>query len=389
MRGERFSFWDMARPRTGCNGYNTHLLSRGALRLANVSDANPRENAGESQAYLPDFCAAATVFIVVLIAELVAIVLTLASHGPAKQFLVELSKVSFFTLWFALLGSAIMCQLRERLEGSGKTKAFVFSFFILLVLCLVLAEIAWQITQRFRDLLYIESTHAVFVGRSFAIGAIVIALAMRYLYVASEWRRSIVLEAQSRISALQALIRPHFLFNSMNTIASLTRSDPRQAEEAVEDLSDLMRANLGGLKDQTSLKQEFETAAIYQRIEKLRLGDRLRVRWDIAELPMRASIPSLTIQPLLENAIYHGIELLPDGGEVTVRGRRDGKFLEIEIANPVAANAKRDKDGNKMALSNIRQRYELAYGSRASVDVDEGHDRYVVRLRFPTDEAAA
>ena len=96
----------------------------------------------------------------------------------------------------------------------------------------------------------------------------------------------------------------------MNTIASLTRSDPRQAEEAVEDLADLMRANLNAsAKDRTTLKEELETAAIYQRIEKLRLGDRLKVRWDVDALPMRALIPSLTVQPLLENAVYHGIEL--------------------------------------------------------------------------------
>ena len=166
---------------------------------------------------------------------------------------------------------------------------------------------------------------------------------MRYLYVSSEWRRSIVLEAQARISALQALIRPHFLFNSMNTIASLTRTDPRQAEEAVEDLSDLLRAKPVDSRDRTSLKEELEVAAIYQRIEKLRLGDRLSVRWDIDELPMRAQIPSLTIQPLLENAIYHGIELLPDGGEVTVTGKRDGRYLQIafRIRSPRAKRAAR------------------------------------------------
>ena len=206
---------------------------------------------------------------------------------------------------------------------------------------------------------------------------------MRYLYVASEWRRSIVLEAQSRISALQALIRPHFLFNSMNTIASLTRSDPSRAEEAVEDLSDLLRANLGAAKDRTSLKQEFEIAAIYQRIEKLRLGDRLHVRWELGELPMRAMIPSLTIQPLLENAIYHGIEQLPEGGEVLVSGREDGKLLEIVISNPVAADRRGKESGNKMALSNIRQRYEIAYEGRATVTVDTADDRYTVTLRFP------
>ena len=335
----------------------------------------------EAQAYLPDFCATATVFVVVLVAALVAIVLTLAAYDTPGEFLVELSKTSMFVLWLALLGCALMCVLKGRLEGAGKTRAFVLSFFILLAMCLALAEVAYQLTRIFAESVIIEDTHAGFLFRTFAISSIVIALAMRYLYVSSEWRRSIVLEAQARISALQALIRPHFLFNSMNTIASLTRTDPRQAEEAVEDLSDLLRANLGGAKDRTTLKQELEIAAIYQRIEKLRLGDRLQVRWDVGELPMRALIPSLTIQPLLENAIYHGIELLPDGGEVTVSGKRDGEDIFITMSNPVATGAERSKRGNKMAMSNIRQRFELAYGNRASVEITEGNDSFAVSLR--------
>ena len=343
----------------------------------------------EAQAYLPDFCATATVFVVVLVAALVAIVLTLAAYDTPGEFLVELSKTSMFVLWLALLGCALMCVLRGRLEGAGKTRAFVLSFFILLAMCLALAEVAYQLTRIFAESVIIEDTHAGFIFRTFAISSIVIALAMRYLYVSSEWRRSIVLEAQARISALQALIRPHFLFNSMNTIASLTRTDPRQAEEAVEDLSDLLRANLGGAKDRTTLKQELEIAAIYQRIEKLRLGDRLKVRWDVADLPMRALIPSLTIQPLLENAIYHGIELLPDGGEVVVSGKRDGKDLVITMSNPVATGIERSKRGNKMAMNNICQRYELAYGHRAIVAVDDSGDTFVVSLRFPWDEGEA
>jgi len=350
--------------------------------------AAPEPADHRTQAYLPDFCSAGTLFIVLLVAELVAIALTLAAHESQSAFLIELSKTSFFILWLALLGTAIMCQLRKRLESAGKTRAFVISFVVLEAVCLVLAEVAWQLTRIFGQSLIIEDTHGTFITRTFAISSIVIALAMRYLYVSSEWRRSIVLEAQARISALQALIRPHFLFNSMNTIASLTRSDPRRAEEAVEDLSDLLRANLGGSKDRATLKEELETAAIYQRIEKLRLGERLNVRWKVGDLPMRALIPSLTIQPLLENAIYHGIELLPDGGEVTVVGRRDGRFLEISMSNPVTADRQRSRHGNQMAMSNIRQRFELAYGSRASVDVDAAEDRFTVTLRFPAEEAA-
>ena len=347
-----------------------------------MSQADPNE----TQVYLPDFCAAGTLFIILLVAELVAIVLTLASHAAEGQFLLSLSKTSFFVLWLALLGTAMMCKLRGWLERAGKTRAFVFSFLLLVALSLIIAELAWQLPLRLVGINVINGTHGDFLLRTLAISAIFIALAMRYLYISSEWRRSIVLEAQARISALQALIRPHFLFNSMNTIASLTRSDPRQAEEAVEDLSDLLRASLSGTRDRTSIKEELEVAAIYQRIEKLRLGDRLNIRWDIAELPMRARIPSLTIQPLIENAIYHGIELLPDGGDVVVSGKREGRYLQIAVSNPVAPGKSRGKNGNKMAMANIRQRFELAYGSRASVDVDDTDDRYTVTLRFPIDE---
>lgn len=339
--------------------------------------------------YLPDFCSATTVFVVVLVAELVAIALTLAGLNSDKQFLIELSKTSFFVLWAALLGTAVMCQLRPRLERAGPTRAFVLAFVILELTVLVVAEAAWQLTRIYAESAIIADTHTTFLGQTLAISSIVIALAMRYLYVSSEWRRSVVLEAQARISALQALIRPHFLFNSMNTIASLTRTDPRRAEEAVEDLSDLLRANLDTSGERSSLKQELETARIYQRIEDLRLGDRLSVRWDVAELPMRARIPSLTIQPLLENAIYHGIELLPDGGEVVVTGRKDGSSLEISVSNPVATGESRSTGGNKMAMSNIRQRFELAYGTKGSVDINDAGDQFTVTLRFPEERDGA
>ena len=310
-----------------------------------------------AQAYLPDFCAATTVFAVVLIAELIAILLTLAAHRPQGLFLVELARVSLFVQWLALLSCGVMCMFRSRLESAGSTRAFVLSFLMLELVCLVLAEVSYQLSQAFPYFVAINDTHLQFIVRTFAISSIVIALAMRYLSVSSEWR--------------------------MNTIASLTRTDPRQAEEAVEDLSDLLRANLGSSGDRTSLKEELEVAAIYQRIEKLRLGDRLSVRWDVSDLPMRAQIPSLTIQPLLENAIYHGIELLPDGGEVHVAGKREDRFLEITISNPLAVGEKRSKAGNQMALANIRQRFELAYGTRATVDVMADDSSYAVRLRFP------
>jgi two-component system sensor histidine kinase AlgZ len=169
----------------------------------------------------------------------------------------------------------------------------------------------------------------------------------------------------------------------MNTIASLTRSDPARAEEAIEDLADLFRVSLSDGRAQITLREELEVARIYQRIEQLRLGERLQVRWKVAGLPPEAIVPSLLLQPLLENAIGHGIEPLPGGGTVVVEGRSDGDEVLIEISNPVSATAKAVRSGNRMALDNIRQRLELAFPGRASVDVDDGGELYKVRLRFP------
>ena len=342
----------------------------------------------KTQAYLPDFCAASTVLVILLVGELVAILLTIVSFEPGT-FLTELSKMSMFVLWQALLGTIVLCQIRPWAERQGNTRAFIICFVVLEVMVLLLAEITWQLTGIFGEAVIISDSHGRFLLRTFTASSIVIALAMRYLYISSEWRRSIVLEAQSRVSALQALIRPHFLFNSLNTIASLARSNPRQAEEAVEDLADLMRANLNAPKDKTTLKEELETAAIYQRIEKLRLGDRLNVRWNVDDLPMRALIPSLTIQPLLENAIYHGIELLPEGGEVTVIGKRLDDRLDISMSNPVVADRSRESDGNKMAMAIINARFDLAYGGLAEVEVTDSDDAFKVRLVFPLEETDA
>lgn len=207
----------------------------------------------QPQVYLPDFCAGGTVVVILLVAELVAIALTLASYTPG-EFLTNLSKMSLFVLWLTMLGTVMLCLIRPWAEKQGNTQAFVVCFIVLEMMCLTLAEITWQLTITFTQSGVIGDTEFRFLLRTFAISSIIIALAMRYLYVASEWRRSIVLEAQARISALQALIRPHFLFNTMNTIASLTRSNPKQAEEAIEDLADLLRANIGAQKNRTTLK---------------------------------------------------------------------------------------------------------------------------------------
>ena len=342
------------------------------------------EETSDGQSYLPDFCSARAVLVVVLIAEMVALVLTLAGTGEGDSFLLGLSTNSLFVLWIALTSAALLCRARRWLAGVDVVTALSLCFVLLQLVTLAVSECAWWLDRYYASAFLETGSHGWFLLRNVGISSLVSAVALRYFYVAGEWRRNVELEARARIRALQARIRPHFLFNSMNTIAALIGSDPGRAEEAVEDLSDLFRATLAEAQSMIPLKQELEVARIYQRMEQLRLGERLTVDWDVADLPMRARIPGLMVQPLLENAIYHGIEPLPEGGTVTVAGHRDDGDVVLTISNPRAPGATR-REGNRLALDNIRQRLELAFGRRAGVEVEESEARYRVTLRFPAE----
>jgi two-component system, LytTR family, sensor histidine kinase AlgZ len=341
---------------------------------------------------LPDFCAARAVLAVVLIVTLTAIVLAVARQNSGVNFWLDLARSSLFLLWAGMGSAAALCLLRGRLAALPLGMASVLALgSILAVIALVSLGVLWfgssaLLGPRASNLL-LPVAPMNFFAANLGIGAIVGALALRYFYVSGEWRRNVELQARARVLALQARIRPHFLFNSMNTIAALTRSDPARAEEAVEDLADLFRANLSEKRSSITLKEELEVARIYQRIEQLRLGERLHVIWDVADLPMRAQVPGLLMQPLLENAIYHGIEPRPDGGIVTVSGSLDGDIIGLTVRNPLPEPSEAAHAGNRVALDNIRERMDLIYPGRSSVEASRIGDEYVVRLRFPHVEA--
>ncbi len=352
---------------------------------------NGNEGAAKSQRFfLPDFCATRSVLAVVLISEIVAIVLTLARQELEHGFWTDLARTSLFLLWIGLCSAAALCYSRALLARLPVPHASALAMGMLVAVALLVSEATWWIGQYWfagmqggvASLFPVD--HLGFLIRNFCIAFIVSALALRYFFVTSEWRRNVEMKAHSRIEALQARIRPHFLFNSMNTIAALTRTDPRLAEEAVEDLADLFRANLRETRNQIPLKEELEVARLYQRIEQLRLGKRLAVHWDVASVPLDTLVPSLVVQPLLENAIYHGIEMLPDGGTVTVAGTYHGDRIVLRVANPLpATRGGSGHSGNRIALDNIRERLNLAYPGDARVQVSEENGEYVVTLTFP------
>ncbi|MEY2633023.1 MAG: hypothetical protein RIR00_1677 [Pseudomonadota bacterium] len=191
---------------------------------------------------------------------------------------------------------------------------------------------------------------------------------------------------EARLQALNARIRPHFLFNALNAVLSLIRREPRRAEQALEELSDLFRALLREPRDQVSLAEEIELAQQYLALEQLRLGDRLRCHWDRDALPAaqaaQLAVPPLLLQPLLENAVYHGIENSPDGGDIHIHLACRQGWLDIEIDNPLPAQPA-PSSGFQMALANIRERLALYYDLEARLDIHETPGQFQVHLRLP------
>lgn len=188
--------------------------------------------------------------------------------------------------------------------------------------------------------------------------------------------------AEARLMALTARIRPHFLFNSLNAVLGVIRSDPRRAEQALEELSDLFRVLMGENKELVTLGEEFALCRQYLELEHLRLGERLRVEWDVGACPQDAQVPPLMLQPLLENAVYHGIEPSPQPATVTIRAVREGEEIRIDLSNPYHGENNHHA-GNRMALENIRERLMLFYDLEARLETEAKEGVFRVAIRLP------
>ena len=189
--------------------------------------------------------------------------------------------------------------------------------------------------------------------------------------------------AEARLQALQARIRPHFLFNSINAALSLVRSEPARAEEALEDMADLFRVLMRDNRDLAPLADEVELCRQYLALEKLRLGERLQVEWHTTNMPGDALVPPLVLQPLLENAVYHGIEPLSEPGVVSVNIFYKGGDVHAILRNPYRMDGGSHHAGNKMAVDNVRERLALHFDAEASLSARVSTGAYEVHIRMP------
>jgi len=343
----------------------------------------------ETNNLLADYCSIRAVALVAVIMVLLAIVMLLVPGQNMIASWESLGVLAMFLQWLGLLSLAVLCVLSRWLKHLTMPVGAGLTFVAIQLVTLGVSEFAFQLTKHYSILSFLTpDQHGLFLLRNLAISIIISGVALRYMYLQRQLQMRIAAENEARVQALQARIRPHFLFNSMNTIAALTHVDAAAAEKAVLDLSEIYRATLNADDTMTTLADEVALTKYYLEVEQLRLHERLAVDWQIDERAMDMKLPSLMIEPLVENAVYHGIEPRVKGGMVKITIQLNNKLVII-ITNPLPS---KDDDtqrrGNQMAISNISERLRISYGKQASLKSSQDDNEYRVSIEIPVKYAS-
>jgi two-component system sensor histidine kinase AlgZ len=324
---------------------------------------------------LPDFSNLGVALRIVTIVEAVLVFMACAKGGDVAgtmRAFIDLSAIAQPCLLVALLGLALANGPLHRLSYAASCIAVT-----------ALAVVAALLVRLASDTLFPDlSSHP---GHIMLTATFVTVLVLGYFHL--RFRAFAPALVEARLTALQARIRPHFLFNTLNTVLSLIRYDPKRAEQTLQDLSDLFRVAMSDTGKLVRLDSEIALAQQYMAIEGLRLGSRLSVSWHVENAPVDAGVPPLILQPLLENAVYHGVEPL-EGGEVNVNAYLSRGQVHIVVRNPVAIPKHPPQGGHRIALDNIRERLALHFDLEAGLESRIVEGQYEVRVVLPYRKAA-
>jgi len=321
---------------------------------------------------------------VVVAVEGVAAALALAGDPPLGRW-IRFGLLSLMAQWVALLTLAALYLLRERLRDVRPTRIAWLALGLLVMSCwsvlaisdLLLGDL-WRIPDEARMDVFVRATAVVLIVGWLALAAFQNHWRLRQLAVRAK---------QAELAALRARVRPHFLFNTLNTGAALVHHRPNEAEELLLDLADLFRAALGGPRE-IPLEEEFALIRRYLEIESLRFGPRLRVQWRLPEPMPDLRVPSLSLQPLVENAIRHGIERLPGGGDIDIAmdADEDGGAT-IVISNPLPPETTAGTPGHNVGLPASLALIEAHTEGRGGVAITTEDGRFVATVRLPPAQA--
>lgn len=338
--------------------------------------------------FLPDLCNVRAVLVLILLCESLVTALVLVESGLQGFEWQRFATLSYFVQWVALLSVALLCQSRKFMARFALVWAVIWAMSLLLIVCFLVSLAALYLMPLTG---YESQNDGFWVVRNMLISAIFGGMALRYFYVQSQWRLKSQAELSSRLQALQARIRPHFFFNSLNTVASLILVDPDKAENMLVDLSSLFRVVLKDQDAQVNLADEIELGRRYLNIEQQRLGERLQLEWQVPDQVPNIQVPQLLLQPLLENAIYHGIQPLMAGGKITislskiatgssVKAKAQRWFLAIENDKPEESVK---SDGHQVSLPNIAMRLQAIFAEDAVLDFQQTANQYRVMIELP------
>ncbi len=347
-----------------------------ARKLEEVQEKARRQTDGADFPVLPDCCNMGTVLRVLLVINVGAAAMMLVSTGGLISAIAGFIRAAALVEPAAIGTLLILCPVRKMVNGSPRLMQWGTGIGIAAGTTLVVALVVSTILVP--DL---RGTELIGWAFSRAIVAGVVAAALiEWLYL-----RTLSLQpsqAEGRLQALQARIRPHFLFNSLNTVLGLMRSEPRKAETTLENLSDLFRVFMKDSRELVPLDEEVLLCKEYLSIEQLRLTDRLEVNWQVEDMPGDALLPSLLLQPLLENAVHHGIEPRSETGRIDITISKVGERVRADVVNPIAEMAP-TKKGNQMALSNIRERLSLTFDVEGHLVTTTEDGLFRATITFP------
>lgn len=324
----------------------------------------------QHQSVIPEFCEGRGILSLAFTMELVAIVLTLVGTPNVSVVWERLALISLYLQWIGFCSAAALCWTRRWFRHARPSVMFIFCWGLMVLVVMVVADVAWRIGHYLDwDFVLPNEGRAQFILRHCSIAAIVALLLLRYFWVRHQWAMQVKAEGEARYQALNARIRPHFLFNALNSLASLIQVRPNDAEMMVEDLADLFRASLDKGGQLAPMIEEVGLCHAYLRIEKLRLGDKLGVEWDVPEALLDWPVPKLMVQPLIENAVHHGISKLKGPGVVRIAAREIFGRMVVEVTNPMPPDTAAKTSGNRVAVDNIAQRLNLIYGEGARLEL--------------------
>lgn len=323
---------------------------------------------------LPNFRNVGSTLRIVLLVNIVALLLAAAQAQSLQQIMQNFIDSSAILQPILLATLLLLYVLNEVLARLVYWQGFV-------AVALLAGAITLAIAYLGGDLFAAVTTQLSFYVWRNAVMAVALAIVLLVYFRLRAMSLSTALH-DARLQALQARIRPHFLFNSINAVLSIVRADPKRAETALEDMADLFRMAMADSQEMVLLRKEIALSRQYLALEKLRLGERLQENWQIDEALNDALIPPLMLQPLLENAVYHGIEPLTEGGVISIQLQLRGNELHMHVRNP-CRGVHPAHNGNKMALENIRERLALKFDVEAKYSVESGADFYHVHIQLP------